>query len=134
MNDEEIRKSYDIAARSTGRIPESGLSNMNINDYIASTEDMSRLPNPPEGESEGLKRTAGMYAYLRDNFHPKTLGEANQVMASGKVDPKVVKLWVEEGMAVNPGPFDSIAAGYPQFKPDLERVRTERINKILHQP
>ncbi|MBI4036697.1 hypothetical protein HY386_02370 [Candidatus Daviesbacteria bacterium] len=119
----------------SNRISEKGLGETNINSYIASLTAVGRSridPNSPvEQEIEkNTERAIGMYSYLRDKIGTQTLQEAWDSLSQGKVDKEVVKLWVEEGMAVNPNEYSAIATGYPDLKDDLERIRDQSLKKL----
>lgn len=64
-----------------------------------------------------------MFSYLRDTHQAQTVGEAWDCLAQRRVDFQVVKLWVDEKMAVDPGVFDAIAEGYPELKTELQKAR-----------
>ena len=97
---------------------------MSINNYI---EFLTNDPNsvlhgiPLNPDERKLTRyEIGMYSHLRDSFHAQTLGEARLVLEQRKIAPKIVKLWIEEGMALDPREFDAISKGYPEFQEDME--------------
>ena len=106
------------------------INEMDINDFIASLTNLSCSPiyNPPF-TNIGLKieETIGVYTYLRNNFiilrdgkkdRIKTPKEAeNFILKTGKVNPKIIKLWLEEEILVNP---NALKKGYPQFKNEIE--------------
>lgn len=115
---------------------EGSLSGMNINSFIASMSDIARNPIEPGSETDrrtahSLNRQVGMYSYLRDKTNAQTVGEAWQGLRQRKVDPKVVRLWVEEGMAINRNEFDAVAEGYPELMEDLKRIQKEKFDEIL---
>lgn len=131
---EQIGFMNEAGARATSRVPETGIKTMNVNDYIASLTDMADSGTGSEHDEvtkKMLHRAAGMYSYLRDEYGAQTVKEAQTAISQRQVRPEVVRLWVEEGMAVNPAIFDPIAEGYPEFKPELETVRKRVIDEIL---
>jgi len=119
--------------RVVSRIPRGGsYLDMNINDYIASSTDESHDPLSKEiGISESLEKAIGMYAYLRDNTGARTVREALNALVQRRIDPKIVKLWVEEGFCVNPKEYDAVKAGYPEYVSILKTVRNKTIDQIL---
>ena len=111
------------------------LDEMDINSYIEhltsrrSSNIGDVAPNSDEQKLAGYE--IGIYSYLRDFHHAKTVGEAKITLEQRKIDPKIVKLWIEEKMALNSMEFDAISKGYPEFQKDLERVRTDWIETIM---
>ncbi|PIU02538.1 MAG: hypothetical protein COT55_02970 [Candidatus Diapherotrites archaeon CG09_land_8_20_14_0_10_32_12] len=130
--DEIIRREIKAHHRAMSRIPSEGLNCMNINDYIASMTDMARSPlaRPPHSnEGERLERVVGILAYLRDTYGAKTYGGAHKLLRDGKVNPKIVELWMEENMLRNEL-CDAVCDGYPQYANRAIELKDARINKI----
>lgn len=127
----QIATADEATRRAESRIPANTLREMNVNSYIASLTDMANSPlNQPEQE-KSLNKAVGLYSYLRDKQQAQTVGGARDSIAQRKIAPEVVKLWVDEEMAVNPGEYDAIIQGYPEYAEDLKRVRKEVVDRIL---
>jgi hypothetical protein len=78
-----------------------------------------------------MNRKIGVYSYLRDTHQAQTVGDAEEILRQHKVDPKIVRMWVEERM-VDWTPFLSnpIAEGYPELTADMEKVRKEKRDEL----
>ena len=115
------------------RIPESGLNDMNINDYIAALTHKRDCPMSQQvGISESLGKSIGAYVYLRDNYDAKTYGEALQILRKRKVKPAIIELMIEEEIVGKDGTFDAISQGYPEYAEWLKDLRNESIDRILN--
>lgn len=134
MDNSDIERSNNLVDRTQGRISPEGIEATNINSYIASLTDATNLPGANEvnpDHKRNMERAVGMYSYLRDKTGAQTVGEAWSSLRKRKVDQGVVKLWVEEEMAINPGLFDAVSEGYPELKDDLQKVRDAYVNRVI---
>ena len=99
--------------RAEERIPQDGFLEMDLSTFIAACHDFS---NSLENEEDRLRvrGKAGVLAYIRDKFNARTYNEAQQAIKNRRIEPEVVKLWLEEAIVGKPE-IESIKHGYPEF-------------------
>lgn len=109
----------------------------NINEYIAdigrvantTEESINKLNNPSLNLKKLLEDSVAIYTYLRDKFEVQTITEARKCIEERKVDPKIIELWIEEGMfGIDMHLSNAVNIGYPEFNTVLEEKRNELLN------
>lgn len=123
--DEILERQDRIIERASSRIPESGLECMDINAYLASLTEFCNSPLMRIIGNERMKKSIGMYAFIRDKYGAKTYGEAVRAISGRKIDSKIIQLWVEEGMLVSN--WKAAIRGYPEYRQEIERERDEAV-------
>jgi len=108
--------------RADERIPLQGVLEMNINDYLAY---LTILHHTFEIEEERLrqKKRIDVIAYLRDKFNAKTFGESQLVLKEKRVDPNIVKFWINENM-LDISEVESAYHGYAELRESLDEYRS----------
>ena len=95
----------------------------NINDFIATITAIARH-NPKLMEmNQNTENEISILTYLRDKYKIDTAKKAFDMLAEGEVDPKIVQLWIEEGMTDSANIEKSIDLGYPELKEKLKKTK-----------
>lgn len=99
---------------------------ININDYLAILNILSanKLDGSPQEntKSEEIQNTIKIFAYMRDKNGAKNGYEALNLLNNGKIDKKIVELWIDEGMTQDQTISYSIENGYPDLKDKLKKI------------
>ncbi len=75
-------------------------------------------------------RRIGVFEYLRDTHHAQTVGDAEEALRQHKVDPDVVRIWIEADLIHTPILENPIVESYPELDEDIKRLREKRIADI----
>jgi len=102
----------------------------NINNYISQ---LTRWKKPPKNEldfetmkrNESLEKAIQVVVYMRDKLGAETYEDILELLKDRKVDPKIVGLWLEEGMVRVSGELDAIMDGYPEFRKETDKIEDD---------
>ena len=71
----------------------------------------------PEGEMRGyFERLTEICGHLRNPHGAETVGESLELLAKGKVDPRVVSGWIDDKLNPHSPYYEAIMEGYPQIR------------------
>lgn len=134
---DKSEEAFRAVLRAESRSSAVSLRGTNINSYIAKMTDLANLPpfDTSQRESElhdKLRRTAEVFSYIRDNQQAQTVGDAMDALSEGKIDPKVVKLWVEEDM-IPDAPGDILLCalrGYPDLRDEILQAHDRATKRV----
>jgi hypothetical protein len=122
QNEEKFEYSVD-------RLTDEKVGKMNVNDFIAiltteANNNVSGMFVHPELK-EKAENVIKIFVYIRDKVliydkdEPKMVIDVLNAIANGKVDPKIIEVWIDEGM-ISGGIANLIKTGYPEFKEEIE--------------
>ncbi|MBI2594385.1 hypothetical protein HYW39_01680 [Candidatus Curtissbacteria bacterium] len=98
------------------------LNGVNINNYIATLTDLASNSLIRPYTRDRLIKETGMYAFLRDKHGAQTVGDARIALEHRVIDPGIVGLWLDEGMATCVVD-DAILKGYPELDEAMKAAK-----------
>ena len=73
------------------------------------------------------ERQAGVYSYMKDTHHARTVGDVEEKVRQHSVDPEVVRVWVEGRMLEHDDLMEqAIVEGYPELDEDIQNMREKQ--------
>jgi hypothetical protein len=114
--DEELRRMEKLAARLEKEKLPDDLSGVDISTFIQRGTDTAALAKLVNGYNEARELASiDLYVYLRDEMGTRTVGEATEMVRSGKVEQGIVQRWIEEEAYQQKDMYFAIKEGYPQL-------------------
>ncbi len=120
-------RSFDLGIERLSEIEKGNVTD--INEAIATYTNISLAVNGFENDDESSQKMvkdcaniAMLYGYLRDTMKVTTTTDAAGLLEERKIDPKIVELWLEEGM-IRPNYYlsNAIIKGYPELAAKIKR-------------
>ena len=122
--------SREAVRQADSRVPAEGYRSMNVNDYIATLTNYREAMEALGHDGSGLDRAINLYSYLRDKFGAQKVSDLGTILETGQVDPKIIDLWIEEGMIGGDLEIAAVKAGYPDKAEAVNVAFKKRIKEI----